>query len=264
MLLKLLAVVAGCYLLILVLAFVFQRQLQYFPSHMDLSGKGLAPFAPFLTEDGDFLGYIRQAQTPRRVVVFFHGNGGEALGRMWVADLIPAADVTIILAEYPGYGAKSGKPTEEGIVAAATKTVNEAERLFGKPVTLLGESLGTGVVSAVAHLPSIDRIALISPFTSAAAVGQGAYRWLPVSLLLRDRFDSVARLSKLALPMFVVHGNADMVVPFSLGKALFESYPGKEKYFVELPNTGHNDIVPQLLASAATERFRRYLSDDEY
>src|SRR5690606_37142261 len=114
------------YLFAMAAAFLLQRSLLYFPTQVDEKGVGRGEFQPLIA-DGGFVGYVRAATgSVRRVVVFFHGNGGEALDRGWIDQIVPTSDVTLILAEYPGYGARPGSPSEKANVQAARDLVRFA------------------------------------------------------------------------------------------------------------------------------------------
>ncbi len=248
------------YLFAAVAAFFFQRSLLYFPGHVDAKGEGNTVFKPLRSGNGEFLGYVRAPEGfARRVVILFHGNAGEALDRTWLAPLIPYADVVLILAEYPGYGARAGSPSESANVQAAKHLVQFARETWKAPVTLIGESLGTGVAASVAKEPGVDRLALISPFTSIQELAQAMFPWLPMELLLRDRYLSAEHLKDASVPLYVIHGTVDNVVPFASGQGLFKEYGGATKTFKALEGVSHNDIVPHLLTDPEAEEFRAFV-----
>lgn len=245
--------------LVVVAVCVFQRRLIYFPSHEDAAGKGNQAFRPLSNAQGEFVGYFREAPAPSRIVLAFHGNGGEAIHRDWIGAFIPTEDVTVVLAEYPGYGARHGEPSEGAIEAAALEIYDLVTARWQLPVTVLGESLGTGVASFVAAERPIDRLALISPFTSLVDAAKTHYPFLPVGLLLRDLFDSERRLKGVSVPLHVIHGTSDEVVPFALGQRLLQGYPGTNKALTELPGVGHNDIARPIVQSDLAEDFRSFV-----
>lgn len=248
------------YVLSVVAAFFFQRSLLYFPTHLDAEGRGTSEFQPLRSESGEFVGYVRPATGPaRRVVMLFHGNAGEARDRAWLSALVPYPDVVLILAEYPGYGARPGSPSEAANFAAAKDLVRLARVTWKVPVTLVGESLGTGVASSVAKEAGVDRLALISPFSSVQELAQSMFVWLPMELLLRDKYLSTKHLEGATLPLYVIHGTIDNVVPFSSGENLFRTFGGATKTFKGLEGVSHNDIVPHLLNSPEAEEFRAFV-----
>lgn len=129
------------------------------------------------------------------------------------------------------------------------------------PVTLAGESLGSGVAVYLASRRPAARVALISPFSSAADVAQATYPFLPARFLLKDRYLSTAYAVRVAAPLHIIHGTADDIIPEALGRKLFEAWPGRPKTFTEIPGAGHNDIYQPILHSAAAEPFRKFLTE---
>ena len=252
-------VLCAAYLGVVLLFALAQRRLQYFPSHEDASGKGMDPFRPWRGPSQEFLGYLHGSSKPERLLLFFHGNGGEALHRDWVVRL--AADSTLVaLVEYPGYGARPGRPSEPALFAAATDAYDRLTATYPNlPVVVMGESLGTGVACYLAAHRTVERLALVSPFTSIVGVAAWHYPWLPVRWMLRDRFESTHWLSGVRTPLHVVHGEQDGIVPIHFAGALFAGYRGQQKTLTRIARVGHNDLVPALLTWSETENFRRFL-----
>lgn len=250
-------VILALYGALLAWLYVNQRRLQYFPSFENRDGRNFADFVAWRDANQNFLGYIRTPKEPSQVVLFFHGNGGEAHHRAWLSSIIPAASV-LILAEYPGYGAKPGEPTESSLFQAADIAVREATTQFGLPVVLVGESLGSGVAAYAASRHAVHKLALMAPFTSAVDVGARAYPFIPVRWMMKDRFDSLSHLAQVTVPLHIIHGSADTFVFAKLGRRLFESYPGKAKQFTELPGYEHNNLAEGILNSPLAEPFRKF------
>lgn len=244
----------GAYGLLLGWVYLSQRSFQYFPSHVDKDGRGDGIFEPWRSRAGDFLGYVRDVKEPTAVLLFFHGNGGEAIERTWLAEIAPKTAV-LLLAEYPGYGASGGSPTEESIFRLAELMHEEAVFRWKAPIVVLGESLGSGAACYLASRKPVWRIALISPFSSAVDVAAWHYSFLPVRLLMKDRFESMKYLEKVEIPLHIVHGTLDDLVPIALAKKLFKAYHGKEKYFTEIPGFAHNDLVSGLVDSPLAKPF---------
>lgn len=238
---------------------VLQRRLEYFPSREDAAGRGDATFLPWRDSEGIFLGYTRASSAPRQVVLFFHGNGGEALHRNWIGELLPA-DSAVVLVEYPGYGARPGEPNQTDILREAVRVFDRAHlRWPGVPIVVLGESLGTGVATHVAAERPVERIALIAPYTSIAEVGAKHYPWLPVRFVLHDRYPSTEYLRRASAPLHAVHGKSDEIIPVALAETLVATYGGSTKALTLLDGVGHNDIAAALLTRPEAEPFRRFL-----
>jgi len=233
----------------------------YFPTRRDAGGEGNQDLEPFRNQDGEFQGYFRYADHPKRVVVFFHGNAGEALDRDWVSELFAARDV-VILVEYPGYGARRGVPTESALYEAADNVVHEVKRRWPDArMVVMGESLGASVASYVASRYETDRLALITPFKSASDLAVKMYPFLPVRWMLRDKFETHEFLKRFQKPLHIVHGTLDEIVPIASSRELMSFYLGDAGNYTEVPGFNHNNIVGAILDSPFVEDFRQFLKN---
>lgn len=227
--------------------FLMQRRYIYYPERSpreeQVRTAGRLGLDPWLSAGGEFQGWRRPAAgTPARGRwLVFHGNAGQALDRLYFADILEPEEVYIF--EYPGYGSREGRPSEKAIIAAAVNAVSELSPA-GQPLFLLGESLGSGAACAIAaSLP--DRVAglvLITPFASLADVGQRHFPFLPVRLLLRERFDSEKALAGYRGPVAFVLAEKDEIVPVESGRRLHDTYAGPKRLWV-VPGAGHNSIA---------------------
>lgn len=206
----------------------------YFPSH--------APNTSALTEwriDGQLAGYARTVDKPRAVWLILHGNAGQASDRSYIIERLPA-DAAAYVLEYPGYGARPGKPSMDSINAAARAAYEHLRAANpALPVGVFGESLGSGPASFLCSLPSPpDRVVLMVPYDNLLAVGKKQIRFLPVGLLMRDKWDNVKTLSAYRGPVEIFGAVDDTVIPVVHARALAKSVP--QARYVELPG-GHND-----------------------
>jgi len=247
------------YLGFLLWLFSSQRKFQYFPTNRDKEGKGSTQLRPWRTEHGELLGYTNRPTAPKKVVLFFHGNGGEALDREWMADLVPS-EVLLILAEYPGYGAKGGHATERLIFAEAERIADEVIAKWGNlPITVVGESLGSAVAVHIAVQKPVGKLALIAPFTSAVDLAKQRFSFLiPVDLLMKDRYETLSKVKNSRVPLHIVHGTQDEIIPFEMGKKLYDSYPG-QKEMTEILGFGHNNLDDALVHSPYASKFRDFV-----
>jgi len=246
------------YLCVVALVAFFQRRLIYFPSHSDAQGKGTARFRPLRGDDGIFLGYFRETPSAKEVLLFFHGNAGEAIDREWVAELA-GEHLIVVLAEYPGYGAAPGAPSEPAILAAALRTYDTAAARWKFPIVIAGESLGSGAAVALAAERPAARLVLLSPFSALVDAARWHYPALPAGLLVRDRFLSREKASTIGAPVHIIHGAADEVIPIEQSRLLLARFPTDRKTLTELPTLGHNDLAYGALTDPAAEPFRRFL-----
>lgn len=208
-----------------------------------------AGFLPWVDAQGQHLGWQSKDGDPQRTLLVFHGNARDALNRSYYLTSCRQAgdDRKIYLFEYPGYGARSGKPSEQSLTETAIAALDLLTAQPGHRVWLLGESLGSGVAAAVAAARPTQTAAvvLVTPFDTFVNAASAHYPWIPLSLLLHTRFDSVTNLKKYDGPVAFLLASDDSVVPAALGRRLFESYPGQKKLW-EIPEATHND-VPLLL-----------------
>ena len=229
-----------------------QRQLIYFPDRSPAGEAGRAiPSArdvTLRTSDGLDLGAwlvpARPAADRGWAVLALPGNGGNRAGRTGLAALLSRQGFTVLLVDYRGYGGNPGTPSEEGLAhdADAGAALLTEEGFSASRTVYLGESLGTGVAAALASRRPPAGLVLRSPFTDLGDVGAHHYPWLPVRLLLRDRFPVVEHVRASDVPTVVVRGTADEVVPTSLSAQVARAAPALEEELV-LPGASHNDPV---------------------
>lgn len=177
-------------------------------------------------------------------VLFCPGNGGSRDGRLPLFAALADRGFTVLAIDYRGYGGNPGSPTEEGLAADARAGAAYL-RLAGfapQRTVYLGESLGTGVVARLVSTDPPAGVVLRSPFTSLAEVAGHHAGWLPVGLVLPDRFPVVEHLRDSRVPVTVIHGDADEVVP-SRYSARVAASVGRLHEQLCLPGVGHNDAV---------------------
>ena len=253
------------YAAVLVLVFICQRQLQYHPAK-SMEGGPARYNVPEMreitvrTKDGlSLLGWYAPPKEDKPVVVLFHGNAGHIGDRGYKARHLMDAGYGVLLAEYRGYGGNPGNPDEKGFYSDARAFMSwlMQEKIPEKQMVLYGESIGSGVAvqMAVEH-ESIAALILEAPFSSALDVGQGVYWWLPVRYLMVDKFMSIDKIGDVHAPLLILHGDNDKVVPFKLGRKLFEA-SNNPKTFVEIKDGGHSDLYDFGAAGIVTEFLER-------
>jgi len=185
-------------------------------------------------------------------ILYCHGNGGNVSDRLGHARQLREAGFGVLLFDYRGYGRSEGRPTEEGTyrdARAAAELLDE--RAAGGSVVYLGESLGGGVAAQLASERSPRGLVLQSSFTSIRAMARIHYPLLP-RFMVPDAYPTQRRLAAMEVPVLVVHGERDRIVPVSEGRALFEA-AREPKRLIVFPEAGHNDLV---------ERVGRRYADD--
>jgi len=228
------------------LMYVAQRKLMYFPDTTRRlpASIGLPEAEELLLDTADGEKVIVWHVPPRGdkpVVIYFQGNGGGPDLRAWRFRQIAADGIGLIALCYRGYGGSSGEPSETGLLRDAEAAYQfAATRYAAERIVLWGESLGTGVAVALASGRPVGRIVLESPFTAAVDIAAAAYPFLPVRLLMKDQFRSDKRIGAVKVPVLVLHGTQDRVVPIAQGERLYAMIEAPKR-FVRLSGADHND-----------------------
>ena len=228
-----------------------QRRMMYFPSP-DVgtparAGLGRADSISFKTSDGLTLGgwFVPSSQPGAATVIVFNGNAGNRSYRADIATRLSNEGFAVLLFDYRGYGGNPGTPTEEGLAldaSAARDYVLTRRDVDAARIVYFGESLGTGVAVRLAANHPPRGLILRSPFTSFVDVGRVHYRWLPVALLLRDRYAPIDRIARIRCPLLVIAGSSDAIIPVEQSRQLFEA-ASDPKRLVVVEGADHNDDV---------------------
>ncbi|MFI6291734.1 alpha/beta hydrolase [Nonomuraea sp. NPDC050790] len=234
---------------VLGLLWVFQRRLIYLPDAGPVPpAASVLPGArdvTLTTADGLRLGAWYLPGDRGVTVLVMGGNAGNRAYRAPLAAALAREGFAVLLMDYRGYGGNPGSPTEEGLALDA----RAARATLSGRILYFGESLGAAVATRLAAEIPPDGLLLRSPFTDLADAGQHAYPFLPVRLLLRDRFPLKERLAAVRAPTTIVYGSRDTIIPPALSRA---AAPEGAR-LVEVKDAGHNDRVlldgPELLAA---------------
>jgi pimeloyl-ACP methyl ester carboxylesterase len=193
----------------------------------------------------DYQGLITATDVPapNGTIILFHGNGGTALDRGFYLGPFIELGFRVVLAEYPKYGGRSGKVGEKPFVAAGMETVRLAFEQYGEPLYLVGESLGCGVAAAVAKQTSVPiaGIILITPWDTLASVAKSLFPYLPVQLVLTDKYDSIENLKSFKNKISVIGAERDEILPIKHAINLYNALTeGRKKMWI-IKGAGHND-----------------------
>ena len=198
------------------------------------------------TADGERLrAWLLKASSPRALVVYFHGNGGNL--SIWtpiLSDLVRHG-FDVLAFDYRGYGVSTGRPTETGLYRDADAVLDHVSKALAgsRPIIYWGRSLGTAVAAYAASRRPPDGIILEAGFPDALAVIRSSPPLALLSVFSTYRFATATWLDSVKTPALVIHGDADQVIPFRHGRALFERMKGA-KTFVTIPGGDHNDVKP--------------------
>lgn len=259
----LLVLLVGGYVLLVVVLAATQRDIIYHPSKQtaEPADAGLDEMVPVPVRAADGVvvtGWYAPPGNPQRpTVVLFHGNGGAIVHRARKARHFLNLGYGMFLAEYRGYGANPGRPSEDGLYADARAVLTwlAARGVPGSRLVLYGESLGSGVAVQMATEHEVAALVLEAPFTRLPALAPPYIPEPLAEVLMADRYDNLAKIGSLAVPVLVAHGEDDIVVPVGMGRALLAaaaSSPVAEGVFP--PMAGHHNIW-ELAAEAAVPDF---------
>ena len=217
------------YLLVLILLFIFQRNLMYLPLENNYSGDKLevdVEKVRIVTSDNlNLLGWFHKKDLNKfKTIVYFHGNAGSLENRVHKLNHFKDMDVNFLIIAWRGFSGNKGKPSEKGLYIDASSAIVWLKKLglMEKDIILYGESLGTGVATEIAQSNNYAGLILETPFTSMIEAAKNFYPYIPVSLLLKDKYDNQNKIKNINTPILVMHGEVDQIVPFRMGKKIYE------------------------------------------
>lgn len=182
-----------------------------------------------------------------RTIVHFHGNAETAEANAFLAREMKKRGFATVLVEYRGYGRSKGtSPTEEGLYLDAVAVLDALAARGLKPadIVLWGQSLGTGVAAEMAKRERGARLVLVAPFTSTVDMASRVIPFMPVSMVMIDRFDTLSKAPSIAAPALVVHGDIDDVIPFEQGEKVSKALP--HGTFLKVPEGRHDNLYKSL------------------
>ena len=260
------AVTVGVYMGIVGALYLAQDKLIYHPSqHLPSPAEsGLAEMRPvhLTTKDGLTLtSWYKAAEKGQPTMVYFQGNGGNIAGREIKVRPYLDAGYGVLLVGYRGYGGNPGSPNEQGLYSDGRA---QLEFLVGQGIkpqrwVLYGESIGTGIAVQMAFEQApkepVGAVVLESPFTSLADAAAQHYPFVPARLLVRDRYDSLAKIDKIKAPLIVFAGENDGIIPSQHGKTIFDAaHQPKEGHWIR---GGHHNNLHELGAPGKVIDFLR-------
>lgn len=251
------------YACVMALLYVNQRAMIYVPDRTPPSPAlyGVPEMQPVhvTTDDGLTLEgwYKPPADERKSVILFFQGNAGSKGIRAFKSRIFTAEGCGFLLASYRGYDGNPGKPSEQGLYKDARAYILwlKEQGVSEDRLVIYGESLGSGVTVQMAlEHPGLRGIILECPYTSMAAATQRHMPLIPVYFLVRDRYSSIRKIGRVKVPLYILHGKFDTIVPFSMGKRMFDA-ANEPKAMEIFPYGGHNDLYSQ----GAGDKILRFL-----
>jgi fermentation-respiration switch protein FrsA (DUF1100 family) len=239
--------------------YLWQRELQYFPSRHDPAPEdvGLSGVTRTLLEAPDGESLVLWFSPPRGdgpVLLFLHGNGGAIADRADRFAFYQSRGFGVAFLSWRGYGGSTGSPSETGLVIDAKAAYDHLRGLGHPPgrIVLVGESLGTGPAVQLAAANPVGAVVLEAPYSAAVDLARAAYPWLPVGLLMKDQFRSRDHIGAVRAPVLILHGEKDRVIPPGFGKRLYEAAQDP-KAFLSLGPVGHEALFDPATWAAGAE-----------
>ena len=224
------------YLSVLVYLFFFQRNLLYLPNENNYSGDKIKvdiEEVQIKTSDNiNLLGWFHKKDLNKfKTIVYFHGNAGKLENRIHKLNHFKDMDINFLIISWRGFSENSGKPTEQGLYKDGKSAIDWLKNmgLDDKDIILYGESLGTGIAIEIAQNKNFAGLILETPFTSMIDAAKNVYPYIPVGLLLKDRYENDKKIKNINIPLLVMHGEEDQIIPFEMGKKIYE-IANKPKY----------------------------------
>jgi pimeloyl-ACP methyl ester carboxylesterase len=241
MVLIVVGVLAVGFLLMVVYLYVNQRKMLYFPQGLDRDWQHIKENSKheieFQRDETRLRGWLLYPERPE-LLIYYGGNGEEVSYNLAEFDQLKSH--AILLVNYRGYGESEGRPTEADLVADALAIFDEMNDKYGS-IVVLGRSLGSGIAVQVAANRQTKGVILVTPYDSIVAVGQAMYRWAPVSLLLKDPFDSIAASSTVTEPALFLIAEQDEVIPEIHSRKLADAWKSTFDW-VTIKGSSHNSI----------------------
>jgi hypothetical protein len=229
------------YASVLVLLFIFQRNLMYHPEENNYFGDKLEVYIEKVyintSDDLSLLGWFHKKDLKKfKTIVYFHGNAGKLENRIHKLNHFKDMNVNFLIIAWRGFSGNEGKPSEKGLYVDGGSTITWLKNLGlnEEDIILYGESLGTGIATHLAQKNNYAGLVLETPFTSMVEAAKNFYPYIPVGLLLRDKYKNDQKIKNINIPVLVMHGEADQIVPFWMGKKIYEiANQPKYSYFTK-------------------------------
>ena len=241
---QLILIIIVIYFSFLVFLYFYQRNLLYHPNENNYSGDKILvdiKKVKILTSDNiELLGWYHEKNLKDyKTLIFFHGNAGSLENRIHKLNHFKEMKINFLIIAWRGFSGNDGKPTEQGLYLDGSSAIDWLKKkgIDEKSLILYGESLGTGVATHLAQKKSYAGVILETPFTSMIDAAKTFYPYIPVNLLLKDKFENYKKIKNINSPILVMHGEADQIVPFSMGKKIYEiANEPKYSYFTKYDN----------------------------
>src|SRR5262249_18452602 len=234
------------YVLVVAVLYFAQRSMLYHPTALRIppvdAGMPEAQEGELKTSDGETLvAWQVPPRDDKPVVIYFHGNGEIIQWRIGHHRALIRDGAGLLAVNFRGYGGSTGTPTEDGLHRdAAAAYAFAAARYPAQRIVLCGGSLGTGGAVKLAAEQPVAKLILEAPYTATSDVAAEMFPFVPVRWLMKDQLHSDQWIGKVHVPVLIMQGSRDEVIPIRFGERLF-ALANEPKRFVRFDGGGHND-----------------------
>lgn len=246
--LKLVAGLVAVYLLLVLAGYMLQRRFIYYPSPDRVlpAQAGLAGVEERMLTMPDgvrVVAWYAKAKPGNPTLLYFHGNGGSLAGRASRIRAYTDMGWGVYMMTYRGYGGSGGSPSEYANVADARLAYGALvmEGVAPEGLILYGESLGSGIAARIATERKAAGLVLEAPYTSIVDIARAQFPWLPVGLFLVDRYETDKVLPQVHMPLLILHGRLDGLIPLQMGEMLL-ARANAPKELIAFPDGRHNNL----------------------
>lgn len=248
---------------------IFEKQMIFYPikypaGEWDTTQLGLSVEDCFFTttDNTKLHGWFTPVNNSNKVLLWFHGNAGNITHRLDNIILFQKYGISTFIIDYRGYGKSRGQPSEQGLYLDAGAAYNflvQEKGIKAENIIIFGRSLGGGVATQLALERDCAGLILESTMASVAAVARKVFPLLPSTAILQTRFDSIKKIRQIQVPVLIIHGTQDEILPYQQGQRLFEA-ANEPKFFYPVPGAGHNNLY----ARGGDAYFQRVLQFVEF
>jgi len=239
--LQIILIIIVIYLLAIAFLYFYQRNLLYHPNENNYSGDKISvDIKKIKIETSDnfqLLGWYHEKNLKDyKTLIYFHGNAGSLENRIHKLNHFQDMNINFLIIAWRGFSGNNGKPSEKGLYIDGKSAIDWLIKkgVDEKNLILYGESLGTGVATHLAQYKNYAGVILETPFTSMVDAAKKFYPYIPVNLLLKDKFENYKKIKNINSPILVMHGEIDQIVPFLMGKKIYDlANEPKYSYFTK-------------------------------
>jgi len=228
------------YILFGLFLFFNQKSTLYYPDAQEFEQcEGFSDYEKITYQDTRF--YFKQNST-EKIIIYYHGNAGSACDRSYFKPIFEQSNASILFVEYAGYSNDDKNPSKKLILNNVQQIHDYITQHNFKNILVYGQSIGSGAASYHASLGDVDKLLLVTPFSSLTDVVQSIYKIYPASLILTEKYPNSKWLKNYQGKILILHGDADSIIPHTFSQKLYNKITTPHKEYMLIEGKGHNTI----------------------